>query len=114
MVRRSSPVFLLVIRNQPSSWSVLLRGRRLGGNREREAAALSRRALEPDTAAMLLHQRLRNRETQPRAFAYTSRRFAGLVELVEDQVVVILGDTDPGVADRDFSEASARCCYDQD
>ena len=54
---------------------------------------------------MLLHQCLGDGQAESCTFAHASGGLADLVELVEDRLVLILGDTDPAVGDCNLDEA---------
>src|ERR1017187_8303328 len=77
-------------------------------NREREAASIARLALQPNPPAMLLHESFRDGKTQSGACAAALGSGAHLIELVKDRPVLVFGNTDPGVRDRDFRETVAR------
>ena len=70
-------------------------------DREEEPAPRAERALDPDPAAVELHELARDREPEPRPVVLARRRRVHLRELAEDEVVVLGGDPDPGVPDLD-------------
>src|SRR5207245_3431253 len=71
----------------------------LGGpadrERERERAALARRALDPDAAAVQLHETLAEGEAQ--AGALTRTLAADLLELLKDAPLIVRRDANAGV-----------------
>src|SRR5665213_1294758 len=83
----------------------------LKGNRKREAASIARLALEPDPPAMLLHESLRDGKTQSGASAARGSG-AHLIELIKYGLVLVFGNTDSSVRDRDLCEAAARLGLD--
>src|SRR6185369_6676759 len=70
----------------------------LDRQREHEAAALSGLALDPDAAAVEFDQALREREPEPCALPLIDPDI-GLLELLEDPVVILGRDSRPGVRD---------------
>src|SRR5215471_3557013 len=67
-------------------------------NRERERRAHSELALHPDLPTVEFHKLPAEGEPQPRAF-HLLRRRADLAELLEDLLLILRGNTHPGVAD---------------
>src|SRR3981081_4416037 len=67
---------------------------------ERELAAGPNRALHPDAPTMHLHESFGQREPEAGAFDGLAR--TGLLELLEDAILVLASDADTGVADRDL------------
>src|SRR5690606_23895466 len=70
-------------------------GRRQG---EEEARALAERGLDPDIAAEAPGNAARQRQPQPRPAELPRGRAVALAELIEDQLVHVRVDADPGVA----------------
>src|SRR5262245_11837946 len=69
--------------------------------RKRERRALTHLALHPDPAAVQLDELPRQRQPEPRAFDLLGRR-PDLPKLLEDRLLVLRGDTDPGVRHGDL------------
>src|SRR5215468_11849574 len=74
-------------------------------NRERERRALPELALHPDPPAVQLHKLPAQGEPQARALHLFGRR-PHLAKLLEDLLLVLRGDADAGVTDRDLHEAT--------
>ena len=70
------------------------------GQRERERAPLAELAVDPDPAAVQLDEPLREREAEPGALALRGPG-VGLLELLEDPLVIFGGDPGAGVGHRD-------------
>src|SRR5882672_9451069 len=66
------------------------------GKRERERRSTTHLALHPQAAAVELDELSRQREAETRALAL-ARGVAHLAELLEDRLLVLWRDTDPGV-----------------
>src|SRR5262249_20627632 len=73
-------------------------------NRERERGACPELALHPDPAAVEFHELPAQGEPQPRAL-YLHRRRPHLAELLEHFLLILWGNADPGVCDRDLHES---------
>src|SRR5262245_8205102 len=67
---------------------------------EREFAAFAEFALYPDFAAVHFNETPGQRQAESRAFAFLRVVAAGLPKLLEDRLLVFLGDADAGVCDR--------------
>ena len=72
--------------------------------REVERRPLSQRGLHPDRAPHHLHELLADRQPQPGPSELSGGRGVHLGELVENRLLVCLGDSDPGVGDRYLDE----------
>src|SRR6266852_6424686 len=66
---------------------------------ERERAALSRHAFDPDPPAVKLDEALR--ECQPEAGALAGPLAPGLPEFLEDALLIVCCDPDPRIPDLD-------------
>ena len=64
---------------------------------QREARALSRRAGQADFAAEQLRQFARDRKAQARAAVLAAGRTVGLLERLEDDLLLVAADADAGV-----------------
>src|SRR5712692_7637827 len=74
------------------------------GNRERERGSATHFALHPQPAAVELDELSRQREPETGALAL-ARGVAHLAELLEDRLLVLGRDADPGVGDRHLDAA---------
>src|SRR5215831_9714884 len=70
---------------------------------KRERRSLTNLALHPDLAAVELHKLPAQGEPQPRALDLLCGR-PHLTELLEDLLLILWGDADPGVADGNLHE----------
>src|SRR6185436_890987 len=70
--------------------------------REAEGRAASRRAIDPDCAAVQLDELPRQREPQPGALGLARRVLADLTELLEQLRLIVGRDADARVLDRDL------------
>jgi hypothetical protein len=61
-----------------------------------------------------LHDALREREAQPCSFGARARIAAATLERLEDALLLVLGDTDAGVADLDLRPLSLDSRGDMD
>src|SRR5215831_21145007 len=73
-------------------------------NRERERRAHTRLALHPDPPAVEFYKLPAQGEPESRTLNLLRRR-PHLAELLEDFLLILRGDADPGVADRDLRES---------
>ena len=69
-----------------------------GGQEERERAPAARRALHADLAAEQARDLAADRQSEPGAAELAARRPVGLLERLEDELLLVLRDPDPGVA----------------
>src|SRR5215218_7986916 len=76
----------------------LLQGARHRRQREAERAALAERALAPDAAAVLLHDRAGDRQAEARAALLARVARVHLLEAVEDRLALVGGDAAAAVA----------------
>src|SRR5262249_26349831 len=72
--------------------------------REAERRAHPLLALDPDPSAVELHKLPAQGEPEPRALDLLCRR-PHLTKLLEDLLLILGGDPNTGVADRDFHES---------
>src|SRR6202035_3583760 len=70
-------------------------------DQEAEDAAASGRAFHPDLAALQLHQPFREGQAESDAFVAARGRAVDLTELLEEALLVLRLDADPGVTDLD-------------
>src|SRR6266545_1363339 len=75
---------------------------------ETEPAAFTRFAFHPNAAPMQLDEPLRNGQAQAGALANAFGGRANLVELLEDRFVLLGGNADAGIVDRDGQAVSGR------
>src|SRR5262245_40057273 len=78
-------------------------------NRERKRRAHSFLALHPDPPAVEFHKLPAQGEAQPRALDLLRGR-PHLAELLEDLLLILRGDADSRVGDRDLHESILRHC----
>src|SRR5262245_3236736 len=78
-------------------------------DREREGRALPQLALDPDLAAVQLHELPTQGQSQSGALDPLVR-CPHLAELLEHRLLILRGDADPGVADGHLYKAILRHC----
>src|ERR1019366_9013072 len=88
--------------------------RKVKGNRECEAASIAWLTLEPDPSAMLLDQPPSDSQSQPGAFGSPLSSGAYLIELVKNCLVLVLGNADPCVRNRNLCKTIAGSCLNPD
>src|SRR5205085_9666039 len=75
---------------------------------QRERASGSRRADEPDLAAEQLGQLAADRKAEAGAAVLPRRGAVGLLERLEDDLLLVLRDADPGIAHREGKHVAGR------